>query len=1000
MEEFDIWQRWGLGLNDKEFANAFTALGVLAAAAARTRATGTLPASRKCSARPDLETALGKMLASLLSKARRSDRPIAWRYPIGHAAISHRTRRVKLSSIDPKALAQCWSNVLGSCSFNKMRFAVNGYPANEPIKVWFRLLLESDPGDQSAFLELAAPHEHLFWKWPLRLGYLPENGAESLVNGAVGYWPSNELARAARIDRDNANCDVLVFNGSTSKLMEALLDLTVPHKCNLIICQGELEDGSAAGTELLSVISARSRARGYVFLKPQTAAQDLSLALNKFVEHLSHNEPLDQAVCGAFAQDNKMDPAVFLSRDLADLRIEHLVEQTHIRLKAMETGTRLDIKPETLDRMGLSAKATGKDIGDARHLAKILSTSRSTISYQTESSGASGLAEINEAIKRAKPPQESRKAMAARPARRPHRKLKHAVKKGPQRFLKQKTLIKRGNQFVLERTALRQGIPTLIRIHIGYPDDVYVSLPVSFPEYKLPQNVDKWRLTVVFAEPNHVKVPMRKEIILPREGQSEECEFGFVPAQHATFEGRVTVLHRGRVLQTGVISAVVLPNEQTAPPPDARIDFTELSHIRSHMDDLEGRRQFDLAFVMNHTIDQRPLLTAIAANHAWLADISACQDITKDINFELTKVADLVQDYSGGLISDENVEMLVKLAKIGRQLYGKIVLGQIKQLGNQASFEKMEYIQIVSTKAEAMMPLEFIYSAVAPNDKAKLCPSMAAVVKEADKNKRMSNAKALIERTCQVVDKGETKCEYRTTEYVCPMGFWGTSKVIERHMATPLLAQPGKDFFLQSEATTARGELEITGTAIVAASEKVKQDMLSPVLSACADRLGSPPQEAKDWSDWVELIKTYKPHILVALPHTDGSGKNATLEINGKTLSSGQITEDHVHASDEKTYPLVALLGCDTTGTALDYGEYVSWFRWQGAALVISTIAKVFGGHAAAVAEQLIKGLKQKTGQQERIGEIIRTIKRQALLDGSLMALCIVAFGDADWKLN
>jgi hypothetical protein len=298
------------------------------------------------------------------------------------------------------------------------------------------------------------------------------------------------------------------------------------------------------------------------------------------------------------------------------------------------------------------------------------------------------------------------------------------------------------------------------------------------------------------------------------------------------------------------------------------------------------------------------------------------------------------------------------------------------------------------------MPLEFIYTAVAPNDDAKLCPGMAAVVKEENEAARMNKAGELIDGTCQKVNRGKVGCRYRTTEYVCPLGFWGTSKVIERHMATPLLAQPGQSFFLQSEATTARGLLQLSGTAIVASSKKVTPQMLKPVIMACKTKLDSQPQEAEDWNDWVKLISTYKPHILLALPHTDGNGANATLEINGKTITSGQITEDHVHAQSENTYPLVALLGCDTTGTALDYGGAVSWFRRYGAALVISTIAKVFGGHAAAVAEQLINGLKQTTGQQKRVGEIIRAIKRQALLDGPLMALCIVAFGDADWKLN
>ena len=34
-----------------------------------------------------------------------------------------------------------------------------------------------------------------------------------------------------------------------------------------------------------------------------------------------------------------------------------------------------------------------------------------------------------------------------------------------------------------------------------------------------------------------------------------------------------------------------------------------------------------------------------------------------------------------------------------------------------------------------------------------------------------------------------------------------------------------------------------------------------------------------------------------------------------------------------------------------------------------------------------------------RIGEAIRDAKRAALLDSVPMALCVVAFGDADWRL-
>lgn len=77
--------------------------------------------------------------------------------------------------------------------------------------------------------------------------------------------------------------------------------------------------------------------------------------------------------------------------------------------------------------------------------------------------------------------------------------------------------------------------------------------------------------------------------------------------------------------------------------------------------------------------------------------------------------------------------------------------------------------------------------------------------------------------------------------------------------------------------------------------------------------------------------------------------------------------------------------------------------------MVVSTIATVFGPHAVKVGEKLLAGLLAVQAQpaaapgaddQRCLGEVLRTVKRQALLVHSLpMALCVVAFGDADWRL-
>jgi hypothetical protein len=72
----------------------------------------------------------------------------------------------------------------------------------------------------------------------------------------------------------------------------------------------------------------------------------------------------------------------------------------------------------------------------------------------------------------------------------------------------------------------------------------------------------------------------------------------------------------------------------------------------------------------------------------------------------------------------------------------------------------------------------------------------------------------------------------------------------------------------------------------------------------------------------------------------------------------------------------------------------------MGASVVIGTVATVFGKHATSVANMLVKKLTKEREEHERLGEIMRIIKREAVADGILMALCVVAFGDADWKLG
>ena len=109
--------------------------------------------------------------------------------------------------------------------------------------------------------------------------------------------------------------------------------------------------------------------------------------------------------------------------------------------------------------------------------------------------------------------------------------------------------------------------------------------------------------------------------------------------------------------------------------------------------------------------------------------------------------------------------------------------------------------------------------------------------------------------------------------------------------------------------------------------------------------------------------------------------------------------------------PLVFLLGCDTASTAEQFSTHAGYFRQAGAAIVVCTVASVIGEHAVKVgtviAAKILAAAKADHADEAlghskenfQFGEVLRDAKRQALLEKLPMALCVVAFGDADWRL-
>lgn len=961
--QFDFWTRWGIDLPDAEFAAAWLALGIAAGADPKPAATEGylgLPLPDPASATAhDLQELAHRAVGQALMAAHKHAQGVRWRFPDPLDTVDA-DGHIALTRIAPGAWAQAWT-AAASLVPEPPRLRISHAPAGEPHLPWLRLLSEARPPVAAVSMAWSAPNPQLVLAWPLRLGTVTDAG-EAVIAATLAQWPSTRLARRVAIDRANANCDVLVHSGPVATLLAALLALPFRCKANLVVIAAADDAGMPTVGTRLQAIAAETSASGTVLWTRAAAPNEAADALNAFVNAFSHDQPLDCALHAA-AQDGPVgDASAWLTDALADTQLRAFADRLTARVQALPAGTgiRLDavrpagwvhsVAPITT-RAGGAATVTQPGYTDV----DALRLDARALRFDHESGGASDLADMAAAVDEAQTTADTDARRAAR-------------------FLQQQSFVRQHGRYTSAAGGLVAGKPALVRVRIGPAEGKWQSTASEFPAQELPPGHLQWRLTVWLTEPRQLPQPLRGAMVLPVDGASSECEFRFTPQLAGPFDGRITVLHRGRVLQTAALRGGVIA-DGAAPDANAMPVLADIAPVRQQLGDLEGRRQFDMAFVVNHTAQDAPRSVALSATQAWTADVTDSLEIVKDLNVALSRVAKSVKDYEDGLDGESGRALLVDLAKKGAWLAINLVHDEA---GRQPDVAHNEYIQIVSTRTDATVPFEFIYDHKVPHKDAVVCAHWR---------------EALAQGQCP------QDCAGGDAKRVCPLGFWGLRKVIERQLVRPGPEVTPRKVILQAEPGQGRTDLPLGGTALFASSARVPASAQKLVTDTLAARLGQAPQTAANWDGWMSIVEGAHPHLLLALPHTDGSGANVTLEIGDSTLEAIEIAREHVQPSNESARPLVALLGCDTAGTADDYGKHVAVFRDRGAAIVIGTIATVFGEHAARVGALLAQELLPNGAPPQRLGEAMRALKRRALLDGLLMPLCVVAYGDADWRL-
>jgi hypothetical protein len=323
----------------------------------------------------------------------------------------------------------------------------------------------------------------------------------------------------------------------------------------------------------------------------------------------------------------------------------------------------------------------------------------------------------------------------------------------------------------------------------------------------------------------------------------------------------------------------------------------------------------------------------------------------------------------------ELLGLLRDMARNGANLYN--------QLRDQGFDDPGERIQLLNMEPDSYVPLEFVYDRGYPADDARLCDSWLATLTTDDRQCP----------TCSTVEIADDQRHW--VPVICPLGFWSLQKIIERLDDGGHPSAPRRD----------RRRLPVIDTTVFASSHRVPEDERQTTWQALRQSFQAPVL-ANDWNQWKEAVKQHPPLLLV-LPHHDVKHPLDCLHIGDEQLpaelgqlSRGQLSEVYVNPERQHPGPIMLLLGCRTAASVEDGYVHLARRFQRHTSIVVGTLAEILGRHAAPVARELVSQLVAVNDAEADFGTLMRRVRRRMLAKGYVMALCLVALGDAQWRLT
>ncbi|MBW3655181.1 MAG: hypothetical protein KY444_03685, partial [Gemmatimonadetes bacterium] len=472
-------------------------------------------------------------------------------------------------------------------------------------------------------------------------------------------------------------------------------------------------------------------------------------------------------------------------------------------------------------------------------------------------------------------------------------------------------------------------------------------------------------------------------------------------ADQDAVEARIAVLYENRVLQTALLCGPVA-GRGGAKRRKARITMTLEAVVHPELARLDERSHFHAALVVNRNADGESRVMAAAGESVAVMGLEGMQQGLKAIRDRLSSTPPTRVGPTENPFGPDVVKLLQFMAYHGRELHD----GLLRNNDFSGMLRPATRMQIISAKAESFLPLEFVYDRPSPAADAGMCPNALEAARTGE---------------CEACP---SLAHWSEAPYICPAGFWALTRVVERHAFDPRTRpKDGAEFTLFNvpAPTRERRELQPLRSALYAASNRVDagkgkkngEGLIQRVLEGltrAARGVGGTASLAPSWAAWKEEVKSRSPTLLVVLSHTATNRdlKAVGLEIaEGDCLLSGHISPAHVAhratpESPPSTTPVVLLLGCETIAPEIPYQGFVPAFRDAGAAAVICTNSTVLGREVGPAAEQLVQILEEITRSPEPValGDALLRLRRECFASGMPMALGLVAYGDADWRLT